>query len=94
MLTPHGSCVFLCHTFQVYAVPFFMFRISCLCWKFMFYVYADAHRYEYALRLCLCMLYAYGSCDTEVLRMFNASRSCSMFHIDWSCGWMLHGVHV
>ena len=61
----------------------------------MFYVYADAHRYEYALRLCLCMLYAYGSCDTEVLRMFNASRSCSMFHIDdWSCGWMLHGVHI
>ena len=40
-------------------VPFFMFRISCLCGNLMFYVYADAHRYEYALRFCLRMLYAY-----------------------------------
>ena len=50
---------FLCRTFQVDVVPFFMFRISCLCGNLMFYVYADAHRYEYALRFCLRMLYAY-----------------------------------
>ena len=50
---------FLRRAFQVDVVPFFMFRISCLCGNLMFYVYADAHRYEYALRLCLRILYAY-----------------------------------
>ena len=73
----------LCFAFHVYA--------GTLCFMFMLTRIVMSTLY---VSVYACFMLIYGSCDTEVFRMFHASRSCSMFYIHWSCGCFIVYVYV